>query len=220
MAYLDLITQVHTSTKRNYLERVTAYDKAECAEIACQFEQDYWDGARQHGYGGMKYDGRWLPVAETLARHYKLKAGSKVLDVGCGKGYLLYDLLQVVPGLEVAGFDISEHALQTAKEEIKPFLTQGHARKLPYASGEFDLVISLNTIHNLFINDLFSALGEIQRVSKGPAYIVTEGYRNEREKVNLMYWQLTCRAFHTPAEWEWIFEKAGYRGDYGLIFFE
>ncbi len=220
MAYLDLVTTLHTSTKRNYLERVVEHDKAECAELACQFEKDYWDGDRKHGYGGMKYDGRWRTVADALAKHYNLKAGSRVLDVGCGKAFLLYDLTQAVPGLEVAGLDVSKHGIATAKEEMRPYLQVGHARELPYPDKHFDLVISFNTIHNLYINDLFSALKEIQRVSKGKGYIVTEGYRNEREKVNLMYWQLTCRAFHTPQEWEWIFEQTGYTGDYGLIFFE
>ena len=220
MAYLDLITSIHSSTKRNYIQRVTEHDKAECAEVACEFGQDYWDGDRKYGYGGMKYDGRWKPIAEALVKHYGLKSGMKVLDVGCGRAFLLYDLMQAVPGLEVAGFDVSEYAIETAKEEVRPFLQAGHARSLPYTGGQFDLVISFNAIHNLFIYDLFPALKEIQRVSKGRGYIVTEGYRNEKEKVNLMYWQLTCRAFHTPQEWEWIFAQTGYTGDYGLIFFE
>jgi protein-L-isoaspartate(D-aspartate) O-methyltransferase len=220
MAYLDLITSIHTSTKRDYVQRVVEYDKAECAEVAIRFDKDYWDGERKYGFGGMRYDGRWKSVAEALAKHYNLKSGSKVLDVGCGKAYLMYDLTQTVPGLEVAGIDISQYAVENAKEEMRPFLKVGHAKELPYADAEFDLVISINTIHNLYLYDLFSALKEIQRVSKGPAYVVTEGYRNEQEKVNLMYWQLTCRAFYTPQEWEWIFEQAGYKGDYGLIFFE
>jgi 2-polyprenyl-3-methyl-5-hydroxy-6-metoxy-1,4-benzoquinol methylase len=220
MAYIDFITKVHSSTKRNYLERVTSYDKAHCAEVACRFDKEYWDGERQYGYGGMKYDGRWVPVAEALAKHYDLQPGHKVLDVGCGKGFLLFDLTQAVPGLEVQGIDVSSYAIKNARPEIREFLQVGDASSLQYDTGEFDLVISLNTIHNLYIGQLFSCLREMQRVSRGRGWIVTEAYRNEQEKVNLMYWQLTCRAFHTPEEWEWIFRETGYAGDYAFIFFE
>lgn len=218
--YLDFITQVHTATKRNYLERVVEHEKAKCAELAVLFDKDYWDGDRSTGYGGFTYDGRWQKVAERIAEYYQLKKGSRVLDVGCGKAFLLYDLTQVVPGIEVVGIDISEYALANAKEEVKPFLQRCSAAKLSFPNNHFDLVISLNTLHNLFIYDLFSALKEIDRVSKKDSYIVVEAYRNEQEKVNLMYWQLTCRAFHTPAEWEWIFQEVGYVGDHSFIYFE
>jgi ubiquinone/menaquinone biosynthesis C-methylase UbiE len=220
VAYIDFITKIHTSTKRDYRQRVLDYDKAECAEVAIQFGKDYWDGDRRHGYGGFRYDGRWRAVAEALASHYKLKAGDSVLDVGCGKGFLLFELAQVVPGLKVTGIDISEYAIENAKEEVKPFLKVADAKELPFPDKSFDLVISIITIHNLYIFDLWKALKEIERVGRGGKYICTEGYRNEREKVNLMYWQLTCRAFHTPAEWEWIFQQTGYSGDYSLIYFE
>ena len=221
MAYVDFITTVHTSSPRDYLGRVTAMDKAVAAEVAGRFDQEYWDGDRAFGYGGYRYDGRWRPIAEKIAAHYDLRAGQRVLDVGCGKAFLLYELTQVVPGLEVAGLDISTYALENAKAEVRPFLKHGHARALPFADGSFDLVYSINTLHNLFLNDLWSAIAEIERVGKGGAkHITVEGYRTEREKVNLLYWQLTCRAFHTPAEWAWLFDKVGYTGDYGCIYFE
>jgi ubiquinone/menaquinone biosynthesis C-methylase UbiE len=221
MAYLDLISTVHQSTRRDYLGRVTAVDKASAAEIALRFDYDYWDGDRQYGFGGYVYDGRWRPVAEKIATHYHLAAGHRVLDVGCGKGFLMYELTQVVPGLIVEGLDISAYAIANAKPEVKPFLRQGDARRLPYDTDSFDFVYSINTLHNLFIDALWDAVSEIERVGRGRAkHITVEGYRNEREKVNLMYWQLTCRAFHTPGEWEWLFNKIGYAGDYGCIFFE
>jgi len=220
MPYLDFISQVHGATQRNYVERVTSVDKAAVAERAIQFDKDYWDGDRSTGYGGYHYDGRWYSVAEKIAQHYGLKAGDKILDVGCGKGFLLYEFTQAVPGVEVAGIDISAYALEHAKEEVKPFLRHGNASSLPYADGEFDLVVSLNTLHNLYIHDLWAALGEMQRVGNAAKWLNVEAYRNEREKVNLMYWQLTCRAFHTPQEWEWIFQQTGYTGDYGFIYFE
>ena len=220
MAVVDVITNVHKSTKRNYVQRVVEYDKAECAEVAIQFGKDYWDGDRKNGYGGFYYDGRWRAVAEQMVRHYNLQPGARILDVGCGKAFLLYELSQVVPGATVAGLDISPYALDHAKEEVKPFLRVGDAKSLPYEDKSFDFVYSITTLHNLYIHDLWPALQEIERVGRGAKYIVVEGYRNEREKVNLMYWQLTCRAFHTPQEWEWIFKQAGYTGDHGYIFFE
>jgi len=118
MAYVDFIMKLHKSTKRNYLERVVEHDKAECAEVAIQYGKDYWDGDRKYGYGGFYYDGRWRPVAEEIAKHYGLKPGDKILDVGCGKGFLLYEFTQVIPGVEVAGIDISQYAIDNAKEEV------------------------------------------------------------------------------------------------------
>ena len=220
MAYVEFITNVHRATKRDYVGRVTEADKAECAELAIKFDKDYWDGDRKTGYGGYKYDGRWRPVAEAMARHYNLQPGATILDVGCGKGFLLYEFTQVVPGAKVAGIDISRYAIEHAKEEVKPFLRVGTAASLPYPDRSYDFVFSVNALHNLYNYDLSSALKEIERVGRGAKHIIIEAYRNEREKMNLLYWQLTCRAFHTPEEWEWLFKQAGYTGDYSCIFFE
>lgn len=220
MAYIDFIGRLHTATKRDYLERVTAHDKAECAEVACRFGKDYWDGDRRFGFGGYTYDGRWLKVAEAMAEHYGLKPGARILDVGCGKGFLLYEFTRVVAGADVHGIDISAYALEHAKEEVRPNLTEGSATELPFDADSFDFVFSINTLHNFYNHDLHRAAAEIERVGKGAAHISIESYRNEREKMNLLYWQLTCRAFLTPREWEWAFAQAGYTGDYGCIFFE
>lgn len=220
MAYVDFISPVHTKTKRNYVQRVVDYDKAECAEVAIQYGKDYWDGDRKYGFGGYKYDGRWRPVAEAMARHYELKPGSKILDVGCGKGFLLHEFTQVVPELEVTGIDISKYAIENAKEEVKPNLRVGNAVELPFPDNTFDFVVSITTLHNLLNFELHRALKEIERVGKGGKHITIESYRNEREKANLLYWQLTCRSFYMPREWEWCFQQAGYTGDYGCIYFE
>ncbi|MCE7997284.1 MAG: class I SAM-dependent methyltransferase [Rhodobiaceae bacterium] len=220
MAYKEFISLIHKSTQRDYLARVTERDKAEVSELALKWDYDYWDGSRQTGYGGYKYDGRWRTVADAMVEAYGIKAGDRVLDVGVGKGFLLHDFTEAVPGIEAAGLDISSYGIEHAMESVKPNLVEGHARSLPWPDDHFDLVISINTLHNLYINDLFAALKEIERVSRGEKFLVVEAYRNEREKMNLMYWQLTCRAFHTPEEWEWIFEEAGYTGDYEFIFFE
>lgn len=218
--YRDFIMKLHTATKRNYVARVVEHDKAACAEVAIQYGQDYWDGDRQYGYGGYRYDGRWRPVAQEIARHYGLKPGDKILDVGCGKGFLLYEFTQAVPGIEVAGIDISPYAIEHAKEEAQPFLRVGNATALPFEDRTFDFVISITTLHNLYNYELRQALQEIERVGKDKKYIVVESYRTEQEKENLLYWQLTCRSFYTPREWEWFFKESGYTGDYGCIFFE
>lgn len=220
MAYIDFITKVHTSTKRDYLERVVKYDKAECAAVAKKFGQEYWDGDRRHGYGGFRYDARWYPVAQKMAEHYQLKPGDKILDIGCGKGFLLYEFTRVVPGIQVTGLDVSQYALDHAKEEVKPFLKTGNAVHLPFEDHSFDFIVSLNTLHNLYNYELDQALKEIERVGKTRKYIQVESYRNEREKANLLNWQLTCEMFYTPAEWEWAFKQSGYAGDHGFIYFE
>jgi SAM-dependent methyltransferase len=218
---MDLVQALHASTKRDYVARVVEHDKAACAAVASRYGAEYWDGERQYGYGGYRYDGRWAPLARRLADEYRLRPGQRVLDVGCGKGYLLYELQQAVPGLEVAGIDVSRYALDQAKEEVASLLVESSATSLPFEDASFDLVLSLGTLHNLEISDLASAIGEINRVMKpgGNGYIMVESYRDEREKANLLYWQLTCRSFHGVEGWAWLYERLGYRGDYGFIFF-
>lgn len=220
MAYIDFVSELHRATRRDYIGRVTSADKAECAKIAKEYGYDYWDGDRKYGYGGYRYDGRWRSVAKKLAEHYKLKPGQKVLDVGCGMAHLLYELTQEVPGILVYGIDISQYALTHAKEEIRDRLQYGQAQNLPFDDDEFDLVISLTTLHNLKVYDLKKAVQEIARVSKGNSYIMVESFRNDREEVNMLYWQLTCASYYSVEEWEWLYREWGYNGDYSFIFFE
>lgn len=220
MAYIDFIEQVHTSTKRDYVGRVLGADKAECAKIAKQFGYDFFDGERKYGYGGYKYDGRWKPVAEKMTEHYQLKAGQRVLDIGCGKAHLLYELMKVVPGIEVVGVDVSEYAITHTIEEIQPFLIKGEAQNLQFEDNSFDLVISLNALHNLRVYDLKKAIQDIERISRGNSYIVVESFRNDREEVNMLYWQLTCASYYAVDEWEWLYKEWGYTGDYSFVFFE
>ena len=220
MAYVDFMQKVHTSTKRDYIGRVTSADKAQCAAVAKQFGYDFFDGDRKYGYGGYVYDGRWRETAEKIAEYYKLESGQKVLDIGCGKAHLLYELTQVVHGLQVVGLDVSEYAIANAKEEIRQYLMKGSAQNLPFEDNSFDLIISLNTLHNLKVYDLKKAIQDIERISKGNSYIVVESFRNDVEEVNMLYWQLTCASYYSVDEWEWLYKEWGYTGDYEFVFFE
>jgi len=220
VAYIDFISEVHTVTNRDYLGRVLSDDKAECARVAKQYGYDYWDGERKYGYGGYRYDGRWKSVAQNIADQYELRSGQRVLDVGCGMAHLLYELTQIVPGIEVYGIDISQYALEHAKEEVRSRLRWGEAHNLSFEDDSFDLVLSITTLHNLEVFHLKRAIQEIQRVSKKNSYIVVESFRNDVEEVNLLYWQLTCASFYSVEEWEWLFQEWGYTGDYSFIFFE
>jgi protein-L-isoaspartate(D-aspartate) O-methyltransferase len=222
MAYIDFMSALHKSTQRDYLARVSdpEYPKAKAAALAKKWDYEYWDGDRRINYGGYEYlEGRWEKVVRPMAEHYGIRAGDRVLEVGCGKGFLLYDFTKVVPGVEVAGIDISEYAIRNAKPEIRQRLQVGNANSLPFPDKHFDLVVSINTLHNLHCYDLEKALCEIERVGRNK-YICVESYRTEEEKANLLYWQVTCEAFNTPEEWLWWFKLTGYTGDYSFVYFE
>ena len=223
MAEIDFMSVLHKSTQRDYLARVNDpdYPKAKAAELAKQFDVDYWDGDRRICYGGYRYlEGRWEKVARAMVEHYDLPSNPKILDIGCGKGFLLYDFLKVIPDAEIHGIDISSYAIANSKEEIRDRLQVGNATALPWPDNSFDLVISITTLHNLHAYDLDLALREMERVGKNNKYLCVESYRNETEKANLLYWQVTCEAFNNPKEWEWWFKKTGYSGDHSFIYFE
>ena len=223
MAYVDFMSVLHTSTKRDYLSRVNDahYPKAKAAELARQWGHDYWDGDRRINYGGYRYlEGRWEQVAQAMADHYELPDSPRILDIGCGKGFLLFDFLKVIPDARIYGIDISEYAITHAKPEIRGRLQEGNATHLPWDDDTFDLVLSINTFHNFYNFELDRALREIERVGKENKYICVESYRTEAEKVNLLYWQVTCETFCTPEEWDWWFHVTGYSGDHSFIYFE
>lgn len=223
MPELDFMKSVHNSTKRDYLSRVNDpnYPKAKCAQLAKQYDYDYWDGDRRICYGGYNYiEGRWEQVARAISQHYQLPPNPKILDIGCGKGYFLFDFLKVRPDADLYGIDLSEYAINNSKPEIRDRLLIGNANSLPWEDNSFDLVTSFTTLHNLHAYDLELALREMERVGKNHKYLCVESYRDEQEKVNLLYWQVTCEAFNTPDEWRWWFNLANYTGDYSFLFFE
>jgi protein-L-isoaspartate(D-aspartate) O-methyltransferase len=219
---VSIVTTNHLSTSRDYLARVndSEYPKWKAAELAKRFDFDYWDGDRRINYGGYKYKpGYWKPVAQELISRYELTNESKVLDIGCGKGFLLYEVSQILPGIDVYGLDVSEYAIQNAHPEIKRSLSVGNAIQLDFSDCYFDLAFSINTLHNLYNYELEKALTEMQRVAKNK-YLCVESYRTEVEKSNLIYWQVTCEAFNTPKEWNWWFEKTNFDGDFEFIYFQ
>lgn len=214
------VTPLHQATKRDYLARMID-DKVSCMKIAKQYEYDYWDGDRRYGYGGYKYiPGRWKPVAEALIETYKLGPGSRILDIGCGKGFLLHEIALLEPEIKISGFDISKHGIEQATDVVKPNLFMHRAEKpYPFDNDEFDLVISLGAFHNLRLFELKTALAEMERVGKH-GYIMLESYRNELELFNLQCWALTCESFFDEEEWVWLYKEFGYTGDYEFIYFE
>ena len=216
----NFFKNLHNSSKRNYLKRMLN-NKAYSSNIARKFEKDYWDGNKQFGYGGYRYiPNRWKEFSKKLIKTYKLNSRSRVLDIGCGKGFLLADLKKLLPEVEVTGYDISKYAKKKAHKDIKKNILNIKAQdKYKFANKKVDLLVSLGTLHNLEIFDLEKAFNEINRVSK-KSYIWVESYRNTKELFNLQCWALTCQSFYTPKEWLWIFKKFNYRGDYEFIYFE
>jgi SAM-dependent methyltransferase len=220
MRKLNFITSLHTKTKRNYIERMVS-KKIECMTISKKYGYDYWDGNRKFGYGGYKYiPGRWKEVAKKFIKRYKLNNQSKILDLGCGKGFLLFEIREILPKIQITGIDISKYGLKNSKKEISQFLFKADLKKkLKFKSKEFDFVFSINTLHNLEINYLIQAIKEMQRVGK-KHFICSESYRNEKELFNLQCWALTCESFFSEKEWVWLLKDNGYTGDYEFIYFE
>ena len=196
-------------------------DKVEAMTTASRFASDYWDGDRRYGYGGYTFrQGYWSGVAKELIDIYGLRDGSSVLDVGCGKAFLLHEMLVLQPGLQVRGVDISQHALDGSTDLVRGNLSQLDVREgLPFGNDEFDLVISLATIHNFALPQAAKVLTEVERVGK-TSFVMVESYRNWQELFNLECWALTCKMFLSPDDWIWLFDQCKFSGDYEFIFFE
>lgn len=210
---IDLLIN-YPKTKRDVKER-GATKTEEDRTIARQFGKDFFDGDRRHGYGGFGYMERfWTPVVPTFQNQYNLTEKSSILDVGAAKGFMLYDFSRLIPHITVAGCDVSDYAIKNAKEEVKPFLKTANAVDLPYKDNSFDLVISINTVHNLEKPELTRALQEIERVSRGNSFITVDAYRNEKEKELMYHWNLTAKTIMHVDEWKAFFNDIGYTGDY------
>ena len=187
----------------------------ESRKVGRKFGFDYFDGDRNHGYGGFSYNPKfWQPVIPTIVENYKISNSSNVLDVGCAKGFFLYDLKLAFPGINITGVDISDYAVENSIPEIKPYLQVGNATKLPFEDDCFDFVISINTIHNLNLQDCATALQEIERVTKSNSFITVDAYRNDEEKARMQAWNLTALTMMSVDEWKEFFLEVGYTGDY------
>ncbi len=212
MREIDLLARL-PRTKRNIAKR-TAAQTPENIAIARQYGQAYFDGPRELGYGGYRYDGRWVPVAEDFVKHFGLKAGDRVLDVGCAKGFLVKDLMKACPGLEAFGIDVSEYALKHCEPEVVGRLHLGSGDKLPFPDKSFNAVISLNTIHNFSRADAIVAMREIERLAPGKGFVQVDSYRTPEQREVFLSWVLTAKFHDYPDGWIKLFQEAGYTGDY------
>ena len=212
MAEVNLLAKL-PNTQRNLVQRHAA-QTLENVAIAKQYGEQYFDGARDVGYGGYRYDGRWIPVAEDIVRHFGLEPGDRVLDVGCAKGFLVKDLMKVCPGLEVFGLDISEYALMQCEPEVVGRLHLGNAKQLPFPDKSFAAVISINTLHNLERPDVIRALCEIERLAPQRSFVQVDAYHTPEQRSLFMSWVLTAVFHDYPNEWVKAFEEAGYTGDW------
>ena len=216
---LEMASHLHRRTERDYFARMNS-EKPHCIEVAKLYGEDFWDGERKYGYGGYLYDGRWESVARNLIEHYDLGADAKILDVGCGKGFLLYEFQKLLSSPKLVGIDTSSYAIERAKDGLAAdLLRRGAQDTYPFDESYFDLVVSIDTLHNLSIGQLKAALAEVERVGKNK-FILVESFRNEAELVNLQCWALTCKSFYSPEDWKWLFAEFGYSGDHEFIYFE
>jgi SAM-dependent methyltransferase len=213
MAEINLLDR-YPRSKRQIDERGASISEADRA-VARQFGREFFDGDRLHGYGGYSYHPRfWQETVQRFRDYYQLEDGASVLDVGCAKGFMLYDFRQLLPRLRIAGVDVSMYALQNAKEELKGTLAAATAEALPFPDNSFDLVISINSIHNLALADCRKALREVQRVSRKHAFITVDAWRNDDERERMLKWNLTALTYMHVDDWKALFREVGYTGDY------
>ena len=205
------LLKTYPKAKRDIKSR--SKDKTdEIIKISTQYGKMYFDGPREYGYGGYKYDGRWIPIAKEIVKRYKLKPGDKVLDIGCAKGFLVKDLLSI--GIDAYGIDISEYALKNCETEVSGRLHLGSADKLPFPDKSFATTISINTIHNLSRDRCIVALKEMERLAPGKGFVQVDSYRTPHEKEVFLSWVLTAVTHYYPEEWKKLFKEANYNSDY------
>lgn len=211
MAEIDLLAR-YPRARRNVKARLD--NKEANRALALEFGKEYFDGTREQGYGGYRYDGRWIPIAEDIIAHFGLKPGDRVLDAGCAKGFLVKDLMKACPGLEAFGLDISEYAVMNCEPEAVGRLHLGNALRLPFPDRSFQAVLSINTIHNLDRPGCVQALQEMERVAPGRGYVQIDAYRTPAEEQLFLDWVLTARTHGTPEFWRKLLRESGYKGDY------
>lgn len=213
MAEINLL-DLYPKSKRPIEERGNQITE-EHRRVARQFGKEYFDGERLYGYGGYNYHPRfWTDTVKRFRDHYGLVEDAAVLDVGCAKGFMMHDFKVLMPRMTIKGLEVSQYAFEHAAEDMKPFITLGNAKRLPYPDNSFDLVISINTIHNLALEECKQALAEIQRVTRRHAFITVDAWRNEDERVRMLKWNLTALTYMHVGDWVQLFAEVGYKGDY------
>jgi ubiquinone/menaquinone biosynthesis C-methylase UbiE len=213
MPEINLLEKLPRGKKRDVNARATAKND-EVIRISREYGFHYFDGPREYGYGGYRYDGRWVPIAEDMIRHFDLKPGDRVLDVGCAKGFLVKDFMKACPGIEAFGIDVSRYALMNCEPEVIGRLHLGNATELPFPDNSFKAAVAINSIHNLDRDQCIVALKELQRVSGGRAYVQVDSYRTPEERQMFLDWVLTAHYHEYPDGWIRTFNEAGYTGDY------
>jgi SAM-dependent methyltransferase len=210
---IDLLVN-YPRTRRNVDERGQTKTEDD-RRVARQFGREFFDGERRHGYGGFNYNARfWQPVVPAFRERYGLDAASSLLDVGCAKGFMLHDFAHLIPGITVKGIDVSAYAIENAIDDMRPHVRVADARALPFPDKTFDVVISINTIHNLPRDECGRALREIERVASKGAFVTVDAYRDDEERKRMLAWNLTAQTIMHVDEWKAFFVQHGYRGDY------
>jgi ubiquinone/menaquinone biosynthesis C-methylase UbiE len=210
---IDLLKN-YPKSKRN-LDKRLSEKSPEIVKIAREFGKEFFDGDRKFGYGGLTYNPKyWANVVKDFVEYYEIKPDAKILDVGCAKGYMVYDFKRQYPGLEMHGVDISEYAIKNCHPEVKDNLQVGKAESLKFEDNYFDLVISINTVHNLELKDCVNSIKEISRVSKGNSFITVDAYNSDEEKERMFKWNLTAKTIMSTNDWKDTFKKIGYNGNF------
>ena len=204
----------YPKSKRNIFEREEQKSE-EARVIARKFDKEFFDGDRNHGYGGFTYNPKfWQPVIPDFIKYWGLNSKNAILDVGCAKGFMLYDLSKLIPGINLQGMDISDYAISNSIPEIRKFIQVANAKKIPFSDNSFDVVIAINTIHNLERAECAEALREITRVSKKYSFVTVDAYRNDEEREKMYAWNLTAKTIMSADDWKLFFKEVGYNGDY------
>jgi len=182
--------------------------------VATERGYDFFDGDRCYGYGGYRYDGRWIPIVENMCCTYELDSSSKVLQIGSEKGFLLHDFLIVRPGIQVTGVEASSYARKNTMKEVQSFVVDAPYVDLPFAEGTFDFVLALGPIYTLNLEDAIRCLKEIQRVGRGKSFVTLGSYMYEEDYWLFRHWTLLGTTILQPDEWKAVLEHVGYTGDY------
>ena len=196
---------------------ITEQDRA----IARKFDVEYFDGDRLTGYGGYNYNPRfWTDTVAHIKDFYHLDDNSKILDIGCAKGFMMHDLSLLIPGAEIKGIDVSNYAKENAIESMQDNIVVANANNLPFTDDYFDLVIAINTLHNLPLIDCKQAFREINRVTKNNSFVMNDAWRDAKGKQSMLKWNLTALTYMSCDDWEELFKEVDYKGDYYWFFAE